>query len=272
MDKSDLVVHVAILRGASYKSNSHGHSVFVNDFRGFCAMLPIITDILDCTEICLAGAILVDKTTAKISILTTACQTQPIINLVNPALPNPWTPAQMSQVLLVANVNNIVDDPTRRIIALQYADNEYIQSFPLPDDLRELLRAARRNEGPITSHPVFQKYSIPGNYSSALLLGLVSNAAELVLCDRCSKTLLQTVTGTKKCARCLGAWYCSRECQATDYPRHKEACPERRISLTSRHNVKWLAEIQCAHQIQCEPHLQVSVERRLLAYHSSRPN
>lgn len=47
---------------------------------------------------------------------------------------------------------------------------------------------------------------------------------DLPICIKCGKP------STKQCAKCRRVWYCSRECQVTDWKTHKESC----ISLLSQ--------------------------------------
>lgn len=42
-----------------------------------------------------------------------------------------------------------------------------------------------------------------------------------VLCSLCEKN------AESRCSRCLGVWYCSRECQRTDWKSHKKQCQAR---------------------------------------------
>lgn len=36
-------------------------------------------------------------------------------------------------------------------------------------------------------------------------------------------------TGTSRCAACKLAWYCSRECQKADWPKHGGVCGKQRL-------------------------------------------
>jgi predicted DNA-binding protein YlxM (UPF0122 family) len=43
-------------------------------------------------------------------------------------------------------------------------------------------------------------------------------------CSQCKKTGAELNTILQKCARCRTVLYCSKECQRTDWPKHKEVC------------------------------------------------
>lgn len=47
----------------------------------------------------------------------------------------------------------------------------------------------------------------------------LTNVATVRVCANC-----QSTHNTKPCAGCLGVYYCSRECQAQDWPSHKSLC------------------------------------------------
>ena len=43
-------------------------------------------------------------------------------------------------------------------------------------------------------------------------------------CHKCDKTGKRKKDKLSKCGRCEAITYCSRECQAEDWPRHKDNC------------------------------------------------
>lgn len=49
----------------------------------------------------------------------------------------------------------------------------------------------------------------------------MSNSAK---CSNCRKTQKELPIPLKRCAQCKNQWYCSRECQKTDWKRHKKVC------------------------------------------------
>ena len=53
-----------------------------------------------------------------------------------------------------------------------------------------------------------------------------STAVVLAMCNLMGEGTCQVCgdVGNKKCARCLNARYCSRECQAKDWKTHKTVC------------------------------------------------
>ncbi|KAK4895049.1 hypothetical protein LTR27_006916 [Elasticomyces elasticus] len=48
----------------------------------------------------------------------------------------------------------------------------------------------------------------------------------LLHCGNCDATTFITSTPLQICGRCKGTAYCSRECQATDWPKHKAPCKQ----------------------------------------------
>jgi hypothetical protein len=50
-------------------------------------------------------------------------------------------------------------------------------------------------------------------------------ATELRICSKCGKTEDEPgMTAFKRCARCKTQYYCSPECQRSDWPKHKKGC------------------------------------------------
>ena len=45
-----------------------------------------------------------------------------------------------------------------------------------------------------------------------------------ITCGRCCKEKGSDVSALSRCARCLGVWYCSTECQREDWKAHKKVC------------------------------------------------
>ncbi|GFH61291.1 hypothetical protein CTEN210_17767 [Chaetoceros tenuissimus] len=52
-------------------------------------------------------------------------------------------------------------------------------------------------------------------------------------CDNCSKTDTDVGFKVRVCSRCKSAYYCSRECQVEDWPKHKRIC-EHNYEFTKR--------------------------------------
>lgn len=50
---------------------------------------------------------------------------------------------------------------------------------------------------------------------------IMSDSAE---CGNCRKTQSELPIPLKRCAKCKGQWYCSRECQKSDWKSHKKVC------------------------------------------------
>ncbi|XP_026746197.1 zinc finger MYND domain-containing protein 10-like [Trichoplusia ni] len=55
------------------------------------------------------------------------------------------------------------------------------------------------------------------SYTSDAALALDSGGAK---CAKCGDK------ATKKCSRCKTEWYCGRECQVQQWPKHKEICDQ----------------------------------------------
>ncbi|PZC71932.1 hypothetical protein B5X24_HaOG212245 [Helicoverpa armigera] len=55
------------------------------------------------------------------------------------------------------------------------------------------------------------------SYTSDAALALDSGGAK---CAKCGDK------ATKKCSRCKTEWYCGRECQVQQWPKHKELCDQ----------------------------------------------
>lgn len=51
-----------------------------------------------------------------------------------------------------------------------------------------------------------------------------SAASNVAQCTSCKKAENQLPNGLKRCAKCKSQWYCSRECQKSDWKSHKKTC------------------------------------------------
>lgn len=74
--------------------------------------------------------------------------------------------------------------------------------------------------------------AIPGAMPGAIYWGPAGvRAADKILgkdheaCKTCGKTNA-IACSLKKCSRCKSVWYCDKECQKKDFPRHKKECGE----------------------------------------------
>ena len=67
-------------------------------------------------------------------------------------------------------------------------------------------------------------------------------------CVTCRKSV-PAVAELKKCKACRVVYYCSKECQRADWPRHKRECSARRADVDSKAIRKWYSScpgLQCA--------------------------
>ncbi|KAG4068301.1 hypothetical protein HA402_007821 [Bradysia odoriphaga] len=55
-----------------------------------------------------------------------------------------------------------------------------------------------------------------------------SSPSDATVCTSCRKTEGQLPNRLKRCAKCKGQWYCSRECQKSDWKVHKKVCSNNR--------------------------------------------
>lgn len=62
---------------------------------------------------------------------------------------------------------------------------------------------------------------------------------DLTECATCKKTEIEgnALKPLKPCAKCKRQWYCSRECQKSDWKNHKKTCGRTRAQPTSTHDV-----------------------------------
>ncbi|KAJ7151991.1 hypothetical protein C8R46DRAFT_1121707 [Mycena filopes] len=73
--------------------------------------------------------------------------------------------------------------------------------------------------------------------------------AQLELCSRCEKKQ-NAETKLRKCSRCLISRYCSKECQVSDWPTHKEACADRGSSTHLKLTKRLVANNILMYQVQ----------------------
>lgn len=57
-------------------------------------------------------------------------------------------------------------------------------------------------------------------------------------CNSCRKTQIQLPNPLKRCAKCKSQWYCSRECQKSDWKIHKKLCGDTRVEPESGKNAE----------------------------------
>ncbi|KAK3638464.1 hypothetical protein LTR56_013104 [Elasticomyces elasticus] len=74
--------------------------------------------------------------------------------------------------------------------------------------------------------PLPSELSIDGVPCKSLPINSPYKSGALLHCGNCNATTFTTGTPLQICGRCKGTAYCSRECQATDWPKHKAPCKQ----------------------------------------------
>lgn len=63
-----------------------------------------------------------------------------------------------------------------------------------------------------------------------------SPESDSTACASCLKTQGELAKTLKRCAKCRLQWYCSRECQKSDWKKHKKTCGNTRAEPNSQHD------------------------------------
>jgi len=227
-------VHAVVLRGYDYGSSraaSYGHDGWMSDFRAFCSRVsrtrPIkFVEITDAPRLLNSGAVLVDKTTARITyIVLSPTSHPPMFRMVNSSLAIKYSEAQEMQDLFVGSLlyghRGLCDAPD---LGLQYDVDRYLGPLHLTDEARALVRSRSAGEPLAAQSNILKSFALSDDWisqrSEFLLMNRIFDDLLAVgpPCERCGER------GTKKCGACKGAWYCSDVHQKEDWKSHKSWC------------------------------------------------
>ncbi|KAJ6631400.1 hypothetical protein B0H10DRAFT_492588 [Mycena sp. CBHHK59/15] len=223
------VVEAVVLRGFDYESERaarYGRDGWMADFRRFLrtvsACRRVATNCVDAPKVLASGAVLVDKTTARITYLTSLKRNTFLI-VVNPRLANQYTELQQKQDLFAGGLLNERIPSATVDLHLQYDVSVYGRAMPLPDEGRQLLRLMPTTETEQSRLLRTLRVSTDWVTNPSATGGLVRDLLNLTVslgrpCELCGDA------GHKKCAACKGAWYCGKVHQREDWKAHKAWC------------------------------------------------
>lgn len=216
------MVDLVVLRGFGHDNpqNHFGHLCWINQIRSFMATLPYKVNIVDDKRLLMAGSVLVDKVTGKITILPGDANVQ-VLNCLTQ-----YNFRQAALDLLVTAFN--VLKPPREVIDLhlQYDVAKYQLPRPLPLFARQMLRSRLMGEDGRKQLDMLESAGLDdgsGAGDEEFLKVFRRVLSYGMPCELCHEK------GVKRCSKCKGAWYCSKEHQIQDWKSksgHKQLCKE----------------------------------------------
>lgn len=219
---------VVIMRGYLYRnpqiSANFNHIGFMKDLRDFIRVTYSTHSVniedgdplLESSN----GSLLVDKVTAKITVLQLPLHTDAYVKL--PTLS--YTRQQLCREIFACDLFPFLYPNNGKIITsrhLQFDVNQYTLHGKISDHCRLILRArCNLNYADKELQGLLMSLNI---YIDRVLFAELKQALDLQgsdgqPCERCSNK------GLKKCSNCLGAWYCDRSHQREDWSQHKRFC------------------------------------------------
>jgi hypothetical protein len=234
-------IDVGVFRGFSYANNPGfgGHANWMKDFRNVFAEIeknhPISFSILD-EHILKYGSIYIDKSTGVVSIptLSGAYSRHTVGGISNPTYDKGYGHLRGSRDSFVGNYVYSKQDVLD--LHLQWDMQKYQLAIPVPADARLYIRNklgdprasadGKRNLDNLLKH--LHEMGTPGRDENVqmddTLRGCVQTCLDMGMpCETCHNL------GDKRCSKCGGAWYCSREHQETDWKEHKGWCKKNRL-------------------------------------------
>lgn len=215
------VVEVVVLRGYLYNypnmSIGYNHFGFMNELRDFVRITyPAHSiNIVDAGRLLESsnGSLIVDKVTAKITVLRLPLQFTLCYNN-----------QQMCREIFNGDLFPFIYPNNGKIIRsrhLQFDVNRYTLHGTISDHCRLVLRAkCSLNQTDRQIHDLLLNFKIDVSESvyANLIQALQLPASAGLPCECCSNK------GIMMCGKCRGAWYCGRSHQHDDWPHHKRFC------------------------------------------------
>lgn len=216
-------IEAVVLRGDMYASPQQAanfnHAGWMNDFRAFLRFCRCRPEIVDSPQILVSGSVLVDKLTARITIVSNSGHTM-IMN-TNDIGQDYWVYSSSLDVF-IANFQMSKQMPPD--LYLQYDITKYNPHMPIPNDARLLLRSKYRGDSRSAQGAVLKSMGMgdwinnPSPHYATLSSAYSTLNLKPMPCELCNSK------GSKRCSSCLGAWYCSSEHQKEDWKVHKIWC------------------------------------------------
>ena len=227
-------VDVGVFRGFRYALPSEaarfGHAGWMSDFYQLCNEIKsrrsITFDIRD-EHIVASGAISVDKMAGTVSLLELPkSRSKCAINAIrSPMYDSLYSSQRVARDIFIGNFAYSKEDVID--IHLQWDVNKFKHSIPLPDAARLFARDHSHQPVQGAEKALRSMYNLMrtggGPGEEQVRMCLESCMQEGMPCERCNKT------GSKRCSRCGGAWYCNKEHQEADWLDHKTWCKKHRL-------------------------------------------
>lgn len=216
-------IEAVVLRGFMYASPQQAanfnHAGWMNDFRQFLGFCPCRPEIVDSSQMLMSGSVLVDKLTARITIVSNPGQTC-IQNSSD--VGQDYMLYSSSIDVFIGNFQIVKRMPPD--LYLQYDVSKYNPHMPIPNEVRLLLRSKYRGDSKSAQGAVLRSVGMgdwinsPAPQYLSVQTGYSAFDRKPMPCERCNSK------GSKRCSSCLGAWYCSSEHQKEDWKVHKVWC------------------------------------------------